>query len=223
MSIQALFLSLTAVVRPSTLAAVLAMLGARRPRPLLATYITVGLVFSVGVGVLVVFVLGGVGSSDAQSVHRPVVDIVLGVCCLGYAVLAGSGVLRRREPAASGRGATWVHRRLQDLSPRAAGIAGILTHLPGLVYLAALNAIAGSQSGPLGHAVQVLVYNLIWFALAVVALVLSVYRPEVAQDLLERLVDVVRRHERTILVGFFGALGAYLVVSGILDLRAAPG
>jgi hypothetical protein len=222
-SIQALFLSLTTVVRPTSLAVILAMLAARRPRQLLAAYIAAGLVFSVGVGLLVVFVLGGVAESDTRSARRAVIDMVIGACCLGYAVLAGSGVLRRREPADPGRGATWVHRRLHDLSPSAAGMAGVLTHLPGLIYLAALNAIAGSQSGPLGHAVQVLVYNLIWYTLAVVALVLSVYRPEVAQGLLERLVDVVRQRERTILVGFFGALGAYLVVSGILDLRAAPG
>ena len=222
MSIQALFLSLTTVVRPTTLAAVLAMLAAQRPRHLLGAYIAVGLVFSVGVGLLVIFVLGGVGSDD-QPVHRPIIDIGLGVCCLGYAALAGSGLLRRREPATAGRGATWMHRRLQNLTPRDAGVAGILTHLPGLIYLAALNAISGSPSGPLGHAVQVVIYNVIWFALAVVALVLSVYRPEVAQGLLERLVDLVRRHERTLVVGLFGALGAYLVVSGIMDLRAAPG
>jgi hypothetical protein len=220
-SIQALFLSLTTVVRPTTLAAVLAMLAAQRPRQLLGTYIAVGLAFSLSVGLLIIFVLGDVGTDD-QPVHRPIIDIGLGVCCLGYAVLAVSGLLRRREPANPGRGATWVHRRLQSLTPRDAGAAGILTHLPGLIYLAALNAISGSQSGPLGHAVQVVIYNVIWFTLAVVALVLSIYRQELAQDLLERLVDVVRRHERTILVGFFGALGAYLVVSGILDLRAAP-
>ncbi len=223
MSIQALFLSLTAVVRPTTHAAVLAMLAARRPRQLLARYIATGLVFSVGVGMLVVFVLGGVGSSDAQSVYRPIIDFVIGICCIGYAVLAASGLLRRRELAATGRGATWVQRRLDDLSPRAAGVAGILTHLPGLIYLAALNAIAGSPSGPLGHALQVVIYNVIWYTLAVVALVLSVYRPGMAQDLLERLVATVHRHQRTIVVGFFGALGAYLVVSGILDLRAAKG
>jgi hypothetical protein len=222
-SVQALFLSLTAVVRPTTLAAVLAMLATRRPRQLLAAYVAAGVVFSVGVGLLVVFVLGGVADSDSLSAYRPLIDTVLGVCCLGYAALAGSGVLGRRDPAATARGAMWMRRRLRGLSPRTAGLAGILTHLPGLIYLAALNAIAGSPSGPLGHAVQVVIYNMIWFALAVVALVLSVYRPEVAQNLLERLIATVHRHQRTIVVVFFGALGAYLAVSGIVDLRADHG
>ena len=52
-----------------------------------------------------------------------------------------------------------MQRRLRHLTPPVAALAGVVTHLPGLVYLAALNAIVGSASGPANGVLQVLVYN----------------------------------------------------------------
>jgi hypothetical protein len=85
---------------------------------------------------------------------------------------------------------------------------------PGLVYLAALNAIVGAATGIANGVLQVVVYNGIWFSVAIVALVLSVYRPTVSRDLLEHIASWTRRHLRVIIVGFCGALGGYLIVRG---------
>jgi hypothetical protein len=104
------------------------------------------------------------------------------------------------------------------MSPSGAAAAGVLTHLPGLVYLAALNAIASTGSGTADGLLQVLVYNGIWFSLAIVALVLSVYRPTVSREFLERFIAWTRKHLRVILIVSFGALGAYLVAVGVFDL-----
>jgi spore maturation protein SpmA len=68
----------------------------------------------------------------------------------------------------------------------------------------------------------VLIYNAFWFSLPIVALVMSVYRPSVTRDLLERGTAWARRHERTIIVVFCGILGIYLMWKGIVDLRGAP-
>ena len=111
-----------------------------------------------------------------------------------------------------------MHSQLQNLSPRHAAAVSIVTHLPGLVYLAALNAIAGSSSRPTGLVLQVVFYNAVWFSLAEGALVLSVFRPGVSHDLLKWSLDVARRHRRTIVVVFFVTLGAYLVIDGIVEL-----
>jgi Sap-like sulfolipid-1-addressing protein len=217
MSTEALVLALTAVVRPTSAAAVVAMLSTVRPRRLLVAYLVAGLAFSLAVGALVVALLGGLHSTPASTAVHPVFDLVLGTCALGYAACVWVGWLPRRRAAAPEQD-SWMRRRLVDLSPSGAALAGVLTHLPGLVYLAALNAIVATTPGIANGLLQVVIYNAIWFSLAIVALVLSVYRPTVSRELLERAVSWTRRHLRVILVGFFGLLGGYLVVMGVMGL-----
>ena len=101
-------------------------------------------------------------------------------------------------------------------------MAGVLTHLPGLIYLAALNAIVGSATDAVDGLLQVLVYNAIWFSLPVVALLLSVRRPDTTRDLLERLRTWSRDNRRVVTVVFLVVLGTYLVVSGLNELTGGP-
>jgi hypothetical protein len=212
-----LVLALSAVVRPTSAAAVVAMLSTRHPQRLLVAYILAGLAFSLAVGTLVVVLLQGLGSASGSS-RRPLVDTVLGAGALGYAAAVGFGRLPRRRDERAPESSTWMRRRLQHLSPTGAAAAGVLTHLPGLVYLAALNAIVGNATGTLNGLVQVVVYNTIWFSLAIVALVLSVYRPTVFRERLDEMATWARRHRRVITVVLFGALGGYLLVVGVLGL-----
>jgi hypothetical protein len=223
-SIEALVLALSAVVRPTSAAAVIAMLSTRRPQRLLAAYILAGIAFTVTIGVLVVVLLQGLGPARSN-VARPIVDIVLGAVSLAYAGAVGVGLLPRAKTAAAERHerGSWMRRRLDDMSPSGAATAGVLTHLPGLVYLAALNAIVASATDTLSGVLQVLIYNAIWFSLAIVALVMSTYRPSVSRDGLERATSWTRIHRRVIIVAFCGALGTYLLVSGISGLARLPG
>jgi Sap, sulfolipid-1-addressing protein len=220
MSAEALVLALTAVVRPTSVAAVVAMLSTRHPQRLLAAYLAAGLAFSLAVGTLVVVLLGELHTTRASPAVRPGLDLVLGACALGYATGAWIGWLPRprgvahEQPAQDG----WMRRRLANLSRSGAAVVGVLTHLPGLVYLAALNAIADTATGAAGSVLQVVVYNAIWFSLAIVALVLSVHRPAVARAILEQMITWTRQNQRMITVGFLGALGGYLVVAGVLGL-----
>jgi Sap-like sulfolipid-1-addressing protein len=221
MSAEALVLALTAVVRPTSAAAVAAMLSTERPRRLLVAYLVAGLAFSIAVGTLVVVLLGGLHSTRASSAVHPLFDLVLGVCSLGCAACAWAGWLPRPRGAAPERRG-WLRRRLVDPTPFGAAVAGVLTHLPGLVYLAALNAIVATTPGVANGLLQVVIYNAIWFSLAIAALVLSVYRPTVSRDLLERALAWLGRHLRVIVVGLFGTLGGYLVVTGALGLVRLP-
>jgi Sap-like sulfolipid-1-addressing protein len=218
-SLEALVLGLTTVVRPSSAAAVYAMLSTHRPRQLLVSYILAGAAFSLTVGVLVVVAFQSRPASSTTTAGRAVLDLVLGAAALGYAAGTWTGRLHRRsaEPAEE----SWMQRRLHHLTPPVAALAGVLTHLPGIVYLAALNAIIDSASGPVDGIVQVAVYNALWFSLAIVALLVSVYRPIVFRDALERGTAWVRRHQRTIVVVFCGVLGIYLVWKGVATLRGA--
>jgi hypothetical protein len=218
MSTEALVLALTTVIRPTSAAAVFAMLSTPRPQRLLVAYLVAGLGFSLAVGTLVVVLLGGLQSTRTSSAVRPLLDLVLGTCALGCATSAWIGWLPRSRPRGSAEPDSWLRRRLTDMSPSGAATAGVLTHLPGLVYLAALNAIAAGAGGTARGVLQVVVYNGIWFSLAIVALVLSVYRPTVSREFLEWVISWTRRHLQVITVVFCCALGGYLVAVGVLGL-----
>jgi hypothetical protein len=220
-SSEVVVLALSTVVRPTSVAAVLALLSTRRPQRLLAAYTAAGLAFSLAVGALVVVGLQGIGDPGADDVRRPLLQVVAGLVAMGYAAAVGTGLLPRSHQP---EGATGVARgRLQRLSLRGAAATGVLTHLPGLIYLAALHAIATSASGPLDAGVQVVVYNALWFSLAIVALAMSVRRPTAVRGVAERLGTWTRRHGRTVIVVGAAAVGGYLVVNGLLGLGAGAG
>jgi hypothetical protein len=219
-STEALVLALTTVVRPMSAAAVVAMLSTAHPRRLLVSYIVAGLAFSLAVGTVVVVVVQGLGpSTDIEG--RPLVDAVLGGLALAYVVAAAFGwVPQRRVGSAPGSG--WLRQRLQNLSPTVAAAAGVVTHLPGLVYLAALNSIVGDAVGTADAVVQVVLYNAIWFSLPIAALVLAHYHPELAKQCLADVGAWIRRHERVITLVFLTGLGGYLLVIGVLGLVHPP-
>ena len=220
MSTEALVLALTTVVRPMSAAAVVAMLSTAHPRRLLVFYIVAGLAFSLAVGTVVVLLVQGLGpSTDAGG--RPLVDTALGALALVYAAAAAFGWLPQRRVGRS-PGSEWMHQRLQHLSPTVAAAAGVVTHLPGLVYLAALNAIVGDAVDAVDAVVQVVIYNAIWFSLPITALVLSHYRPALAKQSLADMGTWIRRHQRVITIVFLVGLGGYLLVIGVLGLVYPP-
>jgi hypothetical protein len=221
LSTEALLLALTTIVRPTTVAAVFAILATRSPQRLLVAYVAVGAAFSVLVGVVVVVLLRGLISATSSSAPRPVLELVLGGAALGYACAVWAGWAPHRRSSRPPDEPTWMQRRLDGLTVRGAAVAGIVTHLPGLVYLAALSAIVGSATDWLDGLFQILVYNAIWFVLPGAALVLSLRRPELCRDLLERLGAFTRRHRRLLTVLFLGVFGGYLVWSGVAELAAA--
>ena len=219
MSPEVLLLALSTVIRPTTVAALFAILAHPHPRRLLVAYIVGGLAFSLTVGAVVVVLLRGIGLALSSSTSRPVVDVVLGGAALGYASAVWAGWQPRRSSASSPAEAPgWMHRHLRDLSVRSAAVAGVLTHLPGVIYLAALNAITGSTVEIVDGLFQVAVYNAIWFSLPICALVMAQRRPDITRALLDRLKKWMLLYRRRIVVLFLGALGGYLLVTGIVHL-----
>ena len=99
-----------------------------------------------------------------------------------------------------------------------AAVVGVLTHLPGLFYITALNSITNSTSSVVNQIVQVAVYNAFWFALPATALVLATRRPVELKDFLRRLTGWVARREREILIAASALLGTYLIVKGVVEL-----
>lgn len=219
MAIQAVVLALVSAVRPSTsLAAVYALLSTSRPRPLLAAFIAFGFAFSTAVGILVVSVLHGVDLPGGKSQFTAIVDVAAGVAALGFAAGVWSGRVsrgqRRREPSEP----SWPVRMLRRPSFKVAAGAGVFTHVPGLLYLVALNAIAADEPA-LGQALfQVLAYNGIWFSLPIAAFMVARRRPAQAENLMTRANEWGRRNQQVIAVVLFAGVGVFLLVNGVTGL-----
>ena len=224
-SVDALVLAFASVIRPLSVAAVCAMLSAPRPTRLLTAYIGAGFVFSTGLGLVLVILLGELAGSRGTDEVHVAFAFVLGAVSLGYAagLLSGrfQGPVRDTMRASPGPDSnSWLGRQLADLSKPRAALAGVLTHKPGLFYLAALSAISNSTSSNANRIFQVALYNAIWFAMPVAALALATHRPAELQDFLRRMTEWVWRRQREIMIMAFGLLGVYLIVRGVGELQA---
>src|SRR5918995_1981259 len=203
MSPEALILAMGSILRPRSAAAVYAILAAERATRLLFVYLVAGLVVSLTIGIGAISLLTPATRAQAPETVRAVLNLVLGIAALGYAGGVLTGVILRPEPRTHPRISRWF----ADPSPSSAAVLGVLTHLPGLFYLAALNAIAASSRSQLQAITQVVVYNAIWFTLPAVALAFAAFRPAELRKFLGRLANSVRRREREVVVVIFAALG----------------
>ena len=223
MNLEALVLGLFSGLRPGTsLAAVLALLKTPKPQRLLLFFTAAGFAWSWAIGLVVVAVFHGADVAVGGSTFTAVLDVAFGAAALGFAAGLQRGWVqppRRRSsspsPAAAG---SRFGRGLRNASARDAAAAGIGTHLPGLVYLAALNAIASERPGPVDAALQVAIYDALWFLVPLASLVLAVVRPGAARAYLDAATAWARRHEHALLVWGSLGLGGYLVVKGTTRL-----
>jgi Sap-like sulfolipid-1-addressing protein len=158
MNLNVVVLALASAPRPAGIAALYALLSASPPRRVLVAYLLAGLTFSVAVGVLVVAIFYGAGIDYRGTDVYSAIELLGGLAALGFAVGVWTG---RRQPPARDEGAgeeSAIIRRLRNPSVPTALIAGVATHLPGLFYLVALNAIVREaqprRRDPGGPAVQ---------------------------------------------------------------------
>jgi hypothetical protein len=209
---DALALAVVSIVRPTTAAAVWAMLVSSRPRRLLGSYLLAGMAVSLTVGIGVVVVASQLWSPREVSSSRGVVLVVLGAVALLLSAAVGFGWVPefRLAPA--------TERRPRTLSPVGAAIAGVVTHLPGVFYLAGLSAIVATGAAAAGAALQVVVYNLIWFSPAIVALGVCVFGTVPSAARTERLGSWARVHQTVILCVLTGVVGIWLIAEGISDI-----
>jgi hypothetical protein len=223
MNLEALVLGLFSGLRPGTsLAAVLTLLKAPRPQRHLLFFTAAGLASSWAIGLVVVSVFHGANVAVGGSTFSAVLDVALGAAALGFGAGLQQGWVQPTRPRSSSPSAAAAPRRfgrrLHNPSARVAAAAGIATHLPGLIYLVALNAIASERPPPVDAALQVAIYDALWFLLPLASLVLVVVRPDAALAHLDAATGWARRHEHAILVSGSIVLGVYLVGKGTASL-----
>lgn len=214
MSVEAIFLGLLSAVRATPLALLSGFLLAHRPARLVAAYLVGGLAVSLPVGIGAVLVFGATATTSESRTGRDVVDVVLGVAALLYAVGFATGRFGRAPDAGPGRFGALTGRLRSPTVPVAA-TAGVVTNLPGVYYLAALVAILGTEPGPANAVFQVVVYNVLRFALPAAALAVVVLRPAQAQQITDGVRAFGRHHRRSLIIGAATAVGVYLVVRGV--------
>jgi Sap, sulfolipid-1-addressing protein len=218
MNLDVLVLALASAPRPAGIAALYALLSASPPRRVVVAYLVAGLTFSVAVGVLVVAILYGAGIDYRGTEVYSAIELIGGVAALGFAVGVGTG--RTQLPArheGADEGSAMI-QRLRNPSVTTAAVAGVATHLPGLFYLVALNAIVAGSRSLAVEVFEVLLFNAIWFGAAIASVVIFLIRPGVARRALARVDGWARRHARTVTVVVFAVAGSYLVIRGVTGL-----
>jgi Sap-like sulfolipid-1-addressing protein len=218
MTLDVIVLALASAPRPSGIAALYALLSASPPRRVVVAYLAAGLAFSVGFGVAVVAVFHGAGFHYRDSNGYAAIELLGGVAAIGFA--AGVGTGRRQLPNRNEHAAedSAIVRRLRHPTMVTASVAGIATHLPGLFYLLALNAIVAEHRDLAIGIAEVVAFNAIWFATTFVSVVVFLLRPGAARRALARMDAWARRHARTITTLVFAIAGGYLTIKGVLDL-----
>ena len=219
MIIEIFVLALASSVRPTSLAAVYALVSQDARRPLMWAYVIAGLAFTLCFGAIIVGATHGIHPSSGSDETKGIADIAGGVLALAFGIGIASGRIRREHmddaPRAGGRMKEALERRL---TIRTAAIAGPATHIPGLFYLIALNVIVAHEAALADATFALVVYNAVWFAVPLATLVACIFRPAAARDLVGWVEVWTREHARGILlVVSFGA-GAGLLLRGILAL-----
>jgi hypothetical protein len=219
MTVQVILLGLASSIRPTSVAAVYALLSADAPRRLMAVYVVTGLAFTVGFGLLAIFVFSSIEVSAGSERTKGIAEIVGGILVLTFAL----GVLTGRVGEGHGTDAPEPKRRWNKLHPRRltvriAALAGPVTHIPGIFYLIALNIIIAYHARAPRRLLEVLTYNAIWFAIPLCALAVCIVAPDRARESVAALQRWTREHLRAILLVVSFGLGIALVVTGTLTI-----
>ncbi|MGZ4304949.1 MAG: GAP family protein [Solirubrobacteraceae bacterium] len=219
-TLEVILLALPTAIRPTSLAAIYAMLSRDAPRRLMIAYTVVGLAFTIAIGLLVVWAFNGVQVDAGSSELGAILTIVGGGLMLALAVGIVTG--RVPWPPASGHAGAGLARTdaLLDraVTVRMAALAGPATHLPGLFYLVALNLIVADNPPAPQPILDVLAYNAVWFVLPIGAMAVCIVRPATARQGVAALERWITEHARSIAIVVSLTVGAALVVRGLLSL-----
>jgi hypothetical protein len=141
------------------------------------------------------------------------------------AVAEWSGRKMQWHPRRARKSAT-DHPGRQSLKDRALGqdslwiawAAGALYSAPGAYYLAGLALLAKQNVSATTIVIAILGFNLIQFALIELPLLGLVLLPDRTRSLTERFNGWMTAHHRIVIVVMAGAIGTYLLVTGLGDL-----
>jgi hypothetical protein len=220
-------LALAAAVYPTLLAGVILILSQPRPLRMLFGFLAGGYIISMIAGIAIIRGLESSGAVDtSHHSTRPIVSIVVGALSLGVAWGIWSGAInrrlskrrRRKRASEAAKKPSMASRALSRGSVVMAFVAGTVLNLPGVWYLEALTEIAKAMPSTVSALVQILVFNVIMFALVEIPIVAYVVNPQGAAGLVERASKWGHDHSREVAIAVATIVGAWLIVKGIIQL-----
>lgn len=223
---QVLLLSLTASLNPTLVAATTVMLLLPSPAKLMGGYLLGAMLTSVTLGLVIVFSLSNSSASNTtQNTLSPAVDIALGGLALLVAWTLWTGRHERlaerrrvRHDAKPDKGPPRWQRELSKGSARTTFVIGALLTLPGASYLAGLDQIHKLKYSTTATVLLVLGFNLVMLWLIEAPLASFVFAPDWTPRAVDRAKAWVSRHAHVFAVRGCAALGALLIIKGIVGL-----
>ena len=98
-------------------------------------------------------------------------------------------------------------------------LVGALCGIPGGAYLSALHILVTGKSSTANQVVGVILFVLIEFLLLIIPFVFLELRPEATKAALRNAQDWLAGHARQLMAYTALVLGAYLAVSGLVQLN----
>jgi Sap, sulfolipid-1-addressing protein len=219
-------LSLTASLNPSLVGATTVMMLLDRPARLMTGYLLGAYFTSITLGLVIVFTLSNSGATNTtKHTINPAVDIALGSILLTIAFILYTGrheglKARRaaRKAAKPDKGPPRWQRELGKGSPRTTFLIGALLTLPGASYLDGLDHIHKLGYSTVVTVLLVIGFNLVMLWLLEVPLASFLVAPEWTPHAIHRARGWVGRHLHTFAVTGSAAIGALLVIKGVIGL-----
>jgi Sap, sulfolipid-1-addressing protein len=220
---QVILLSLTASLNPTLIAATTVMLILPSAKKLMLGYLLGAYMTSITLGLVIVFSLSNSSASNTtQHTISPAVDIGLGTIALMVAFVLYTGRAERlkerrqaRKADKPDKGPPRWQRELSKGSPRTTFVIGALLSLPGASYLAGLHEIHKLKYST---TTTVLGFNLVMLWLLEVPLASFLVAPDWTPRAIERARLWVSRHAHMFAIRGFTAVGALLVIKGVIGL-----
>jgi hypothetical protein len=223
-------LALVAAANPALLAAVTLMLFLPSPKRLLLGYLAGGMLVSLSIGFVIVFVVhDSSATSTARGTVSPSIDIVLGLILLLVAYVLQGGHdqrmkerRRQKKTAKAGgeepaeKGPSKVEQLLGRGSARITFALGVVLTLPSISYLAALHDLQTLGYSTVAEILVIIGFNLVLLILLEVPLVGFFVAPERTVVEVRRFRSWLSRSGRRIAIEGAAVLGALMVVRGLI-------
>jgi Sap, sulfolipid-1-addressing protein len=215
---QAIPLALAAAFFPFGLIVFTLLVASDPFRARAVSFLAGALVMTFGCGVAFVTILQGLDLSGVRGSHHVsgAVDIAIG------ALLVAAFFMMRRRPVKQDAGASepnpWIRKLMR--SPLLAFVLGAVLYAPSPLYIGALKDVTDAGLSTAGDLVWVAILTLIVCSLIEIPVVLMLREPEGGRDRLVRLNAWMSRNGRTFVMWAVLAVGAYLVVRGVVRLSA---
>ena len=213
-------LAIASAFWPILLAVVLISLRASHPGRLMASFLVGGLLTTMVVGLIVIYVLKDASlTTHSDSWFGPGVEIAAGIAALVLAYVLRARRHRAAPVAAPTDAGPSRMERMLDRGAPLAFIAGIVFNIvPGVVPLVALKDIAELDYSFGATVALLLGFYLIMFAFIEVPIVAYLFAPERTASSMNQFNAWLGRNGRRVGVYVLAGVGCYLLVRGIAAL-----